>query len=351
MLLSLLFIGSAAYAERALAGAAITEVGTITVKVKKNTPQGAVEGGKNDTVELLDLKLSDEAKAALKARVDAMTKSPKSIPQGAFPEMSLPASKSLGMGHVPILDQGRHGSCVTFAVTGALDVAMGKGNEISQLCSLSVGRYLQEHGWQCCSGWHGSYGSTVLRQITQYGYMTQSQQMIYGCGGLRMYPSLDGDNEGKPMELSTFSRYRSFLPGAVYYTKVASLNESLKSGALDPESILRAVKQSIASNQRVVFGVLIDTDAPNYGLVWHRMPYDSWAMSDKIADDVRRGRVHAGHEMIITGYDDNASIAGQRGVLTIRNSWGSLAGDGGTYYMSYEYFILMSLDAQAIHSK
>src|SRR5262245_37425480 len=47
----------------------------------------------------------------------------------------LPSKIDLGMNRVPVLDQGRHGSCVTFAVTAALDAELGKGDYISQLCN------------------------------------------------------------------------------------------------------------------------------------------------------------------------------------------------------------------------
>ena len=54
--------------------------------------------------------------------------------------------KNIGMNNVPVLDQGRHGSCATFAATGALDAALtkpsGELGYISQLCNLDLGNYV-----------------------------------------------------------------------------------------------------------------------------------------------------------------------------------------------------------------
>ena len=61
----------------------------------------------------------------------------------------------------------------------------------------------------------------------------------------------------------------------------------------------------------------------------------------------------AGHEMIITGYDDRAVAIddhgrAHKGLLTLRNSWGALAGDKGDFYMSYDYFKAFVMEVQRI---
>lgn len=87
---------------------------------------------------------------------------------------------------------------------------------------------------------------------------------------------------------------------------------------------------------------------------------DGWVLSPAISERLKvQDKNYAGHEMIITGYDDDACItvkdasgkdycptytndSGQnvedRGVFTLRNSWGEGQGDLGNYYMSYEYY-------------
>ena len=59
--------------------------------------------------------------------------------------------------------------------------------------------------------------------------------------------------------------------------------------------------------------------------------------------------------MVITGYDDDAiakDSAGQehQGLLTLRNSWGANAGNHGDFYMSYDYFKLLVVEAQRIRT-
>ncbi len=43
------------------------------------------------------------------------------------PPSGYPEKVELGMNGVPVLNQGMHGTCVTFAVTAAVDAALGKG--------------------------------------------------------------------------------------------------------------------------------------------------------------------------------------------------------------------------------
>ena len=68
---------------------------------------------------------------------------------------NLPKRILLGMNNVPVLDQGSHGTCVTFAITAAIDAALSKGDYISQLCQLELGTYLEPMGYSV-SGWDGS---------------------------------------------------------------------------------------------------------------------------------------------------------------------------------------------------
>lgn len=61
--------------------------------------------------------------------------------------------------------------------------------------------------------------------------------------------------------------------------------------------------------------------------------------------------------MVIDGYDDNACATYQTkdgtqkqqcGLLRLRNSLGSQAGDAGDYYMTYDYFKAMIIEAFVI---
>src|SRR4029077_16988364 len=87
--------------------------------------------------------------------------------------LSLPTNVNLGMNNVPVLDQGMHGTCVTFATMAALDAVYGKENYISQLCNLSLGSYLEKiSAGSYPSGWNGSLNKIVLEQIKTYGIIS-----------------------------------------------------------------------------------------------------------------------------------------------------------------------------------
>ncbi|HHT0592672.1 TPA: hypothetical protein ACTXXA_001638 [Legionella anisa] len=72
---------------------------------------------------------------------------------------------------------------------------------------------------------------------------------------------------------------------------------------------------------------------------------DIWVLTLEIIADV--DYVEAAIEMVITGYDDNAVAVDNHGVkhkglLFLRNSWGTSVGDDSEFYMSYDYFKLLT---------
>jgi len=78
---------------------------------------------------------------------------------------------------------------------------------------------------------------------------------------------------------------------------------------------------------------------------------DTWALADEIVKD--KNPEIGGHEMVISGYDDNAVAVDNtgkkhKGLFTLRNSWGSQAGDNGNYYMSYDYFKQFVIEVNSI---
>ena len=126
---------------------------------------------------------------------------------------------------------------------------------------------------------------------------------------------------------------------------------------LDTNTTLTDVKASLVEGDRVMFGVLLlDFDLGTMGAVGTKnSTYDSWILTTEIARDVLLRPSFGGHAMLITGYDDNAVAIDDKGreykgLLTLRNSWGENIGDHGDFYMSYDYFKLLVLEAQQIHS-
>jgi hypothetical protein len=320
----------------------------VTINTNSNINKQAVVQHK--IIYVLKIKLSPKAKVALKGRADEMQASGQGSPYRIL-ATTVPAI-NLGMNNTPVLDQGQHGSCVTFAVTGAINAVIGKGNYVSQLCSLSLGSYLVKIRKIPYSGWNGSYGDLVLNQLYTYGAVPISRQIAapYRCGGLKLYP-LASSKIGTPMTIAQYTALS--IPVSSYLNPPADpwYNDNAT-------TLLNNVKSQLRAGRRVTFGVLLDDTVGDAGAVGvynkKKRGYDSWILTPGIVTKAKKGIIDAGHEMIIIGYNDNAVVSNanaklnKKGILILRNSWGPYAGDGGNYYMSYEYFKLLTMEAQAI---
>lgn len=258
----------------------------------------------------------------------------------------------LTMNQIPVLDQGRHGSCVTFAITAAIDAKLGQGDHISQLCSLALGKHFEEKGYRP-SGWHGAIGVTVLQQLTDFGYIPKSQER--GCGGLNHYPKTDRHQTGKAMPLNEFYIKSKRIDPAVEWSSIIATTD-VYGHEYSLEKSVNEVKQVIQQGHRVTFGTLLDSHRGRGGALGYfnstHQP-DAWMMTTSIRDDLNHNRIHSGHHMIIYGYDDDALVHdaqghSQQGVFMIRNSWGTESGYHGNYVMTYEHFALMMHEANKI---
>lgn len=273
----------------------------------------------------------------------------------------LPPKIDLGMNGVPVLEQGKHGACVTFATTGAIDALLGKGDYISQLCNLSLGKQLANESY-FSSGWNGSEGPIILNQILQFGIVNKENQKSKSCGGLTEYPKDNRDNEGNPMSLDDFKSISEDLSGNMLWEPLLTASQRFDLSYIqsyDGNKTLMQVKRSLAlalqntaTPMRITFGAILPVDHCSVGACGqYHATGDTWVLSKDIMDDKKPEL--AGHEMIITGYDDNAVATDSDGVthqglLILRNSWGSDVGDQGTFYMSYDYFKKFALEVQEI---
>jgi C1A family cysteine protease len=261
--------------------------------------------------------------------------------------------KQLGMNKVPVLDQGVHGTCVTFAMTAAIDAVMKKGDYVSQLCLLQLGTYLISQG-EPYSGWEGSFGYLTLDRLQRYGFISIKNQHKHGCGGSKSYPTYclaptDGMTIEQYAEFSEQMRDNKIKAEQLFSEDHLTANPK--------EPIVDEVKAAIDAGHRVAFSVLLPrTDLGTAGAVgWHHYFSDTWVVSSDVGQALNHDHNFSGHEMLITGYDDTAVAMdnwGHRhhGLFTVRNSWGSLVADWGDFYMSYDYFNALSMDAHVIYA-
>lgn len=269
----------------------------------------------------------------------------------SFNSMSIEATTQLGMNHVPVLNQGGYGSCVTFANIAAIDALLAPEDYISLWCHLTLGQYLEEHSKNYQSGWDGSFGEIVLNQIYYYGAIRQSEERMIRCGNVDSYGAA-GATRAK-MSLADFNQHSESLSNISWFP-VLNYMEGFYFKAKKMTDILNQVKATLYAGDRMTLGFLIDEHEIFIGAIGkHHTKNDTWVMTPEIEKNLLDGNVNAGHEVIITGFDDEAVVydshgVGHQGVLTLRNSWGEQAGDHGDYYMTYDYFLLMAVEVQRI---
>lgn len=301
-------------------------------------------------IKLLKVELNKPAVEAINQRTTQLT----NYTAALNPVSSLPRKVALGMNKVPVLDQGSLGTCVTFANTAAINAALGQGDYISQLCQLQLGNYLAANGYNS-SGWNGTLGRYVLSQINAFGVVNKEQQKTMGCGGLTQYPTQEQNAPDAAMNPEDFHQLSESIADKVSWSPILDIFTSLE--RTDTNQTVNDIKHALNEHDRVTFGVLLlDFDLGLMGAVGtYNSNFDTWVLTSKIARDIYLRPMFGGHEMVITGYDDDAIAVDteghqHKGLFTLRNSWGDKVGDKGDFYMSYDYFKVLVIEAQRIRS-
>lgn len=335
----------------------IKVVGTIPQIVPNNAPHAFIDSEQMthpNIVLLQKIQLSQHAKEALAARLSQIHQ-PKKAASFAL-DSSYPENLDLGMNNTPVLNQGMHGSCVTFANSGALDALIGQGDYVSELCSLTLGNYLEAKDYDYPSGWDGSWGPIVLEQFFEYGVVSMENQKSVGCGGLKEYPVWDPSKKGKAMRPSEYKELSESISDKYEWKTILETQDAL-SPHFNGDQVVDDVKKALNDGNRVTFGVLLDVAVGSNGAAGsYKARSDTWMLTPKIEEHYKRKQIEAGHEMIVIGYDDNAVVTDgkgntNKGLFILRNSWGTFAGDKGNYYMTYDHFKLMTLEAQLLQEK
>lgn len=326
-----------------------------TVLVKKDlSVKGEMQPSEKEVV-LMNIKLSPQQKQKFLSYKSSV-QSKMMIKSTA----GLPLKVDQGMNGTPVLDQGRHGSCVTFATTAAVDALIGKGDYVSQLCNLELGSYLEKRSYYP-SGWDGSWGPYILNQMHQFGIVSKDTQKSKSCAGMTEYPARDKSSTGTAMSADDFKQVSEDIGSKIYWEPILSVQQRVQwdgSKTNPGADILSQVKQTLnskladGSTPRVTFAVLLPVAYCHAGLCasFHAKE-DTWALTDAIKKD--NNPEFGGHEMVITGYDDQAVATDNegkkhQGLLYLRNSWGTNAGDNGNFYMTYDFFNLFVLEAQKV---
>ncbi|WGL59169.1 C1 family peptidase [Pigmentibacter sp. JX0631] len=237
--------------------------------------------------------------------------------KGIQPFTNSATSVDLGMGKVPVLDQGAYGTCVTFASTAALDAKLKLGDYIDQQCSLALNKFLGNDVWD------GAYTAVeILQPLKEHGIIPKGQ-----CFG-STYPKRSQKVSVAKYESRSDKSYTGQI--TYHYTEKADLN---------------VVKATLKAGYRVTIGtgLLDDSGDPisvngfDVTIKGSNKSYDGglWACKQPGNSTNYCSDQKAGHEIVIFGYDDKQQL------LKIRNSWGKTAGEDGNYYMTYAFFNAM----------
>jgi hypothetical protein len=243
----------------------------------------------------------------------------------------LPVSHQLGMGKVPVLDQGPHGTCATFSTTAAIDAYLEVGDYISQYCILQLSNNLAANGYRH-SLWVSGNENEVLNIYNNFGIIPKDKESV--CGIARGYDKVVGDSVDS-VSLNTYHS-SSERPRIITYKEIPT------------DIVIKALqdtKEAISTGHRVLLGIVLTSSyEANHGAdSSYKALEDTWALVPTNVRNIALESTLTGHSVIITGYDDTAVVidkSGQphRGVFTLRNSWGKDSGDHGNYYVTYDYF-------------
>jgi len=328
----------------------IKVVGTLNHSFKTVAHTHLLKTSSSRSIKLLKVELSKPAETAISKRATLVT----SKKMHLSPSSQFPSKVDLGMNNLPVLDQGSFGTCVTFASTAAINAALGQGDYVSQLCQLQLGNYLEANGYTA-SGWDGSLGRYVLSQMESYGVISKKQQATTGCGGLTQYPSMGQSIPASYISPDDYHQLSESINDKVSWSPILDIFTALD--RVDTNKTLTDIKQALNEKDRVTFGVLLlDFDLGMMGAVGsHNGNFDTWVLTPEIARDIYLRPMFGGHEMVITGYDDEAVATDDqgrqhKGLFTLRNSWGDKLGDKGDFYMSYDYFKVLVIEAQRIRT-
>ncbi len=238
----------------------------------------------------------------------------------------------LGMENVPVLDQGKYGTCVTFSSTAALDAKLANNistniftspDFIDQQCILSLNKFLGNNLW------NGAKSPVqILEPLKKYGIIAKNtcNDNYYPTPNYVISPEVYSKKSIKNM--SHLIHY-NYLPKA----DLSALKEAINNGnrVLIGVALANFPHNKISVNG---FDMLVDSTYTSGGLWACKQPQNeiNYCPPDPTS----------GHEVLVIGYDDNQHL------LKIRNSWSEAAGESGDFYMTYTFFEAMALDQTEI---
>ena len=231
---------------------------------------------------------------------------PDTIPPYKVEELdSLPKAVSLEAFFPPIGDQGEYGTCVAWAtgynLTTALkaikyhwtpDQLADPANQVSPK-DLWLGIELEAKATPCNGTWY----EPTFYVLTTTGAASMEKTPYHTLGNCN----------------------------GIYYGDSANVLRSYKH-VVSPTGDLPSIEQMKAYISDTI-PLVVSTHVGDRFMTWN---------SDAVLDQdtyLQPGQMHAGHALVISGYDDG------KNAFRIRNSWGENWGDKGSIWIDYDFFV------------
>jgi C1A family cysteine protease len=213
---------------------------------------------------------------------------------------TLPSALGLEIWCGPVKNQGSLGACTAFAGCGNREFLARKYENRSPVLSPLFLYYMERQlDGTLVKGDAGSSGRTDCRAMNQFGICEETEES-YDPANYQIAPTAT-----------------QVQAAGVY-----------KAGAYHNIGSVQDMKLCLASGYCVLIGFAVYSSFEGSGIAANGlMPMPS-------ASEQMLG----GHEVLVIGYDD--SVVGPSkttGAFFVRNSWGSGWGDGGNFWMSYEF--------------
>ena len=221
----------------------------------------------------------------------------------------LPAKVDLTKWFTPVEDQGSLGSCTANAAVGLLQYferrSFGNYIDASRLFLYKVERNLL--GW---SGDSGAYLRTAMEALTLFGAPPEKYWPYDG--------SAPNVNHHYDVEPSAFCYAFAENYRAIQYFR-------LDPNGVPATQVVDNIRRYLAGGFPSMFGFPVYSE------------FDNPLPGGLVAFPGPNSHYRGGHAIVAAGYDDNLTIAGDKGALLIRNSWGTTWANSGYGWMSYKY--------------
>ena len=234
---------------------------------------------------------------------------------------SLPETVDLRSQCSPVANQGRLGACTAFAIVKGLDefLANKAGNPTELSPAFLYYEERKADGNTDMSADTGALISTGMQVLEQMGTCPESDDPYISAADQQDPQKIKDFLATPPSDQAVQDAIAFEIPGAhSFFDTSAPSSKRLKPV---PLSTLTDIRTTLAGGMPVVAGIM----------VYQSMESQAVAQTGMVPMPTSGDKLLGGHAILLVGYDET------RQLFIVRNSWGSSWGDGGYFYLPYQY--------------